>query len=47
MLVGKTKVRDFKCQNKMVAVALEMKKCTGIQETFGNYPTFPPSAILI
>lgn len=34
--VGRTKVKDFKCGNKVVEVALEMEKCTGIQETFGK-----------
>ena len=45
--VGRTKVKDFKCENKMLEVALEKGKCTEIQETFGKYPAFHPSPILI
>ena len=44
--IGKTKVKDFECENKMVEVALKMDQCTGIQETFGKYPAFHPSPIL-
>lgn len=43
----KSKQGISKVRTKMVAVALGMKKCTEIQETFRNYPAFPSSPISI